>query len=90
MGIPKGPGVSRNPGSLGFRVSQVAGASKEGGTKPASSSAVRKRRGKRVLRFWIMRKLDSGCPSEVGLLREDVRAECGGRTIPSLSRVDEV
>lgn len=28
MGIPKGPGVSRNPGSLGFRVSQVAGASK--------------------------------------------------------------
>lgn len=70
MGIQKGQGFSRNPGSLGFRVSQVTGASKVVRKGELSLHPRSTLEGRRALQFRIVRKLDSGCPSEAGVLRE--------------------
>lgn len=81
----EGGGDSRNPGSLGFPVSQVAGASKvvNGELSLHPQSALGKRGMKMVLYFWIIRKLDSGYLSEVGVLREDLRARNGEEPFPA-------
>lgn len=80
-------GISRNPGCLGFRVSQVTGASNVVKKRELSLHPQSTLGGRRALLFRIVRKLDSGCPSGAGVLKEGLRAGCGGRTIPSLSRV---
>lgn len=52
--------VSRNPGSLGFRVSQVTGASKAVKKRELSLHPRSTLGGRRTLQFRIVRKLDSG------------------------------